>query len=119
MPIDVDNSNHFKQSDHNQADGAGERVEHLEPVLARSCGEDQAHEEAERADASWKKRIIINNNKKFICMFPNNTRLCTTSKTMVTAKVLTVAQLKTYNALLQIQNAMMLHAKSAKQVIIY
>lgn len=50
MSIDINNSDHLKQRDDDQADGAGEGVEHLEPVLAGARREYQAHEETECAD---------------------------------------------------------------------
>ena len=49
MSIYINNGNHFQQSDDHEADGAGEGVEHLEPVLARARREDQTHEETHSA----------------------------------------------------------------------
>lgn len=52
MPINVDDGDHLQQGDDDEPDGAGERVEHLEPVLAGARREDQAHEETESADTA-------------------------------------------------------------------
>lgn len=50
MSIDVYNRYHFKQSHDDQTDGAGEGVEHLQPVFSSASCKDQTHEETKSAD---------------------------------------------------------------------
>lgn len=52
MAINIDNGNHFHESYNDQTDCTGKRVEHLEPILASTCTEDETDNEAEKTHHS-------------------------------------------------------------------
>lgn len=54
MPVNVDDGDHLHKCYHNEPDRTGERVKHLEPVLAGTGGEDKPNGEAERTNDAWK-----------------------------------------------------------------
>jgi len=47
VSVDEDHGYHLHQGHHHEANGAGKGVEHLEPVLAGTCAEDETDNEAE------------------------------------------------------------------------
>lgn len=60
MSIYKHDSNHFEEGNHDQADGPGERVEQLEPVLASAGCKDQPNAETYSTDERWKRNTLIN-----------------------------------------------------------
>lgn len=47
VSVDKDHGYHLHQRHHHETNGAGKRVEHLEPVLPGTCAEDETDNEAE------------------------------------------------------------------------
>lgn len=54
VAVYVDDGDHLQQSDHDQPDSPGERVEHFQPVFAGARREDQTHEEANQTNDTCK-----------------------------------------------------------------
>lgn len=52
MAVHEDYGDHFHESYHDETDGTGETVEHLQPILAGAGAKDEPHEEAHRANDS-------------------------------------------------------------------
>lgn len=50
VAVDEDDGNHFHEGDHDEADGTGETVKHLQPVLASTGAENESHEKANETD---------------------------------------------------------------------
>lgn len=59
VAIHEDHGDHFHQSDYDETDGAGETVEHLQPILSSASTEDEPHEKAYDADNSCANRNAI------------------------------------------------------------
>lgn len=52
MAVHEDDGDHLHQGDNNETDGAGEAIEHLQPILSSASAEDEPYEKAYDADDS-------------------------------------------------------------------
>lgn len=50
MAVHENYRDHFHEGYHDETDGTGKTVKHLQPVLARTGAEDESHEETNRTD---------------------------------------------------------------------